>query len=177
MYSISMRSFIAIKVNANEKIKQTLEKINQIEGVKTVQPENLHINLKFLGDINESQIGPIIKAIEKSKTNKFKIKLKEIGFFPNENFIRVIHIKAEAEELLEIHSKLEKELNKLGLGKEKHYIPHLTLARVKKKIQKPNFEVNFGEFEAKEIKLIKSELKKIGPIYTEIAKVKLWIQK
>jgi 2'-5' RNA ligase len=175
-----MRCFIAIDIpeEIKEKImaieKELEEKIK--ESAKFVERENLHITLKFLGEIEENKIPEIKEIINSISFTPFKIKLKGIGVFPNEKFIRVIWIGGESKELEGIASYLDEKLKSIGKFESEEFTIHLTIARVKSKINISNFlnkyqNYEFGEFEVaniNQIKLKKSTLTPKGPIYEDL---------
>ncbi|OQX21051.1 MAG: 2'-5' RNA ligase [Candidatus Altiarchaeales archaeon A3] len=170
-----MRAFISINSPANISID-----FNELAGVKfkAVDNKNIHLTLKFLGEItpkDAEEISNALNFIENGK--KFKISLKGISAFPNENYIRVLWIGvAEGnKELCELQKMTDTAL-KFKFPNEKDFVPHLTIARLKYANNKAslktfiekykNFE--FLEFTAEKVSLMKSELRKEGPIYSEI---------
>ncbi|MCW1296152.1 MAG: RNA 2',3'-cyclic phosphodiesterase [Candidatus Parvarchaeota archaeon] len=183
-----MRCFIAIEVpgEIKEKIislQKEIEKSNA--DLKFVENENLHLTLKFLGEIDEEKIKEINAIIEEitKDTHKFKIQLSMLGVFPNFNYLRVIWVGVTEgkNEILELHSKLDSKLREIGIKKDEQFETHLTIARVRsarnkdlliKKI-KEFYHTQIGEFEVDEIKLKKSTLTSTGPIYTDLRTFKL----
>jgi len=180
-----MRAFIAIDLP--EKIKK---KIAELENdfkkcnltFKWVKPENLHLTLKFLGNINQEQINKINEAITtvSGKFAAFEASLSSFGFFPNARKPRVFFISIDKEELFKsIASELEKELETLGFEKEDRFKSHITLARIKnlKNIESLKEKIKNTrldeEFPADTITLYKSTLTKEGPIYGKIFKSNL----
>jgi len=184
-----IRTFIAIEIETKVKddIAVWQSKLKKVaDGVKWVDKNNIHITLKFLGNIEESQITDIKKAIEKSieGIKSFEIEIKGEGCFPNINRPRVIWIGVERGKdiLKEIAKNLENECEKLGFKKEKRpFSPHLTIGRVKRFMKSLTMLRKFLEendfpakkFTATEIVLMKSDLKPTGPVYTPIEKIKL----
>ena len=168
-----MRCFLAIELDNN--IKEKLEELKsnfKMNGIKLVEKDNLHITVKFLGDIDE-------EIVEKIKNLDLSIKpvksdVKYMGVFPNENYIRIIWVGAT--KLIPIFKEIDKKLSEMGFKKEKDYIPHITIGRVKftkdKKLLKSKIDkyknVELGTLEVKNIVLMKSELTKEGPIYEVI---------
>jgi len=171
-----MRSFIAIEIPFGRKIEELQ---SSIEGkVKLVEKENMHITLKFLGDIDENMVKIIKEIIENCKVEKFTIELKGVGFFPNERYIRVIWIGVnQYEPIVKMAKCIDSKLSKFGFQKEKSYVPHLTVARAKGRVSIRNIDkfihMDFGRVEIKEIKLKKSTLTPKGPIYEDIAVIQL----
>ncbi|HOQ20335.1 MAG: RNA 2',3'-cyclic phosphodiesterase [Methanothermobacter tenebrarum] len=182
-----IRSFLAIDVDnpLKDKIIEVQRILEEADAqLKFVEPENLHFTLKFFGQINNNMIEKLSRTIkEKIGSYKpFKLKIEGVGVFPNKNYMRVIWLGAKnPEEFSEIQKTLDEEFKRLGFKKEKSYIPHLTIARVKggknkdrllEKIEELE-NVQIGEMQIKELKLKKSELKPEGPTYTTIKTFKL----
>jgi len=171
-----MRSFIAIEIPFTHKIQELQE---SIEGrVKLVERENMHITLKFLGEIDVNLVEKIKEIVENCKVEKFTIRLRGIGFFPNERYIRVIWIGVEDyEPIVKMAKCIDLHLSKLGFSKEKSYVPHLTVGRAKGRITIKNVDrfvnMEFGDVEIKEIKIKKSTLTPKGPIYEDVATIQL----
>ena len=171
-----MRCFIAIDVPCFDSVASLQ---SSIEGrVKLVEKENIHITLKFLGEVNEENLKDVEKAVEECSTKKYKAKLKGLGFFPNERYIKVVWVgvedRGETKMMMEC---IDEKLSKVGFKKERTHIPHLTIARAKGKIRIKNIEkfrdMYFGEIEVNKIKIKKSTLTQKGPIYEDIATVEL----
>ncbi len=170
-----MRCFLAIELNEN--IKEKLEELKsqfKMKGIKLVEKENLHITVKFLGDIDDKMVKKI-KNLDLS-IEPIKSDIKYVGVFPNENYMRVIWIGAT--NLIPVFKEIDKKLSELGFKKEKDYVPHITIGRVKyigdKKLLKSKIDkyknIELGTLEVKSIVLMKSELTKEGPIYNVIKK-------
>ena len=178
-----MRCFIAIDLpkEVKEKLVKIIEKLpKEISRFKAVEKENLHLTLKFLGEINDYKVNWVIEQLKNLNIKKFKAYTKGIGFFPNENFIRVVWIGLEPQEIIkEIHEKIDKVLER-EFKKDKKFESHITLARIKNIKDKRKFieeikkiKVPEIEFEVNEIKLKRSKLTRDGPIYSDIYVFKL----
>ena len=183
---VKFRGFIAVDIPLFSKILDFENEIkNSGANVKLVEPKNIHITLKFLGDTEEKLIEKIEEIIKKSceEINPFEIKLKSSGVFPNQNYIKVVWVGLENVENLEkISIKIDEETSKLGFEKEKRkFSPHITLGRVKSAKNKDRLlqiiskyqDIKFGNIKVKSIELKKSELTPKGPIYTTLKEVKL----
>lgn len=180
-----MRAFVG--VGLPQKIK---EKITELEkdfikcdlAFKWVAPENLHLTLKFLGNIDEEQIIKIKQAITKvsGKFAAFEVSFDSFGFFPNERKPRVFFIGTTREKLLKnIVAKLEEELEALGVEKENRFKSHITLARIKNlkniiclKEKIKNIRMD-KKFPIDEIVLYKSTINEEGPVYEKIFKINI----
>lgn len=179
-----MRSFIAIELDKEVKdlIWREERKISEkVKGVKWVKCENLHITLKFLGDINESELEKIKSVIEKvgAETRRFKISGGDFGAFPEPSRTRVLFfgIKEGKSNIYTINDVLEQELSKLGFKREQRtYHPHITIGRVKRGVIDTRMfldaSVNFTQ-KVNSITLFKSTLTQEGPIYDVIMRGEL----
>jgi len=180
-----MRLFLGIPAS-----KDLKEQISNFYGSKKpfkaswVKFENLHITLKFLGEMEEKKAKYIIESFE----NILKpLKYKELPFegassFPNENKPRVLFLKfKEDNELFEYQKSLEEIFEREGFKKEeREFKAHLTLARFKfppnpfdfKKHLQDLSKVKFLPFLVSQIVLFESILKPEGPTYIPLKGVK-----
>ena len=117
-----------------QKIQETIKDTNSCK-INYVKTENIHLTLKFFGEINERKEKQIIKIVEKTiKDYKhYTIKLAKIGAFPNIKRPRVIWtgIKDKHNVTINLIKELDNEFNKIGFKKERDYVPHITIGRVK----------------------------------------------
>ncbi|MFX1324411.1 MAG: RNA 2',3'-cyclic phosphodiesterase [Promethearchaeota archaeon] len=187
-----IRSFIALELKNDE----TIEKITSLTSrlkqnqpkLKLVKPENLHMTVKFLGNIPEP-LAPKIYLILKEDINEaifqgkvFKYRLKGVGQF---NKFSVVWIKlvGDIQFLQKIKDTVENLLYErlnIDLDKRNQFKPHLTIGRLRKeRINYKTFETfkkitnaykneDFGEFNIQQVKLKKSELTPKGPIYSDL---------
>ncbi len=134
-----MRTFIAIELppEIREGLYRLMEEL-QREGIqgRWVPPENLHLTLRFLGNIEEDRIEGIIGTMKGAAetASAFPISLKGLGAFPSLSRPRVLWVGVEKgrKELSHLQRNLEKRLISQGLPPEdKSFKPHLTLARFK----------------------------------------------
>jgi len=172
----SMRAFIAVPIS--DEVKKNIEpfrKALEIDDVKTVEPENLHITLFFLGEIDERRTMEIIAAMEKINAERFELPFSGAGVFPNPNFIRVVWVGCESKELENIYGALAPSISKMGY-KFEDFRAHLTIARVKGPAAKEKVkeviarfkDAKFGACTVDRIVLFKSTLTPKGPIYEEV---------
>ena len=174
-----MRAFIGIDLppNIKEKIRSIQELLHQDIDCKWINPDNSHITLKFLGDINEDRAEKIKIIIEETakKHAAFNGSLSSLGFFPDDKKPRVFFIAVGRSENLKLISQcLEEKLEKIGFKKEDNFKPHITLARLKtaqklKNLKKKTADLVLGqELPIKELVLYKSALTQNGPVYEKI---------
>ncbi|MFN7170872.1 MAG: RNA 2',3'-cyclic phosphodiesterase [Candidatus Omnitrophota bacterium] len=187
---MGIRTFIAIEIPEIlcAEFAQLQEELKKAEAdIKWVEPKNMHLTLKFLGDTEETKITKIKESLQKisQKANSFEINFRGLGAFPNLESPRVLWIGIEKgkDKLFELATKIEDELKILGFPKEKRqFSAHLTLGRIRsfknrEKLkttikEKVNFKAR-NKMYLKEIVLFKSQLTPSGPIYTCLAKFNL----
>ena len=181
--------FIAIDIGALKSLILLEKKLKEIEpSLRFVEPQNIHLTLKFLGETDESYISCIKDVIAQSIKGKqpFQVKLKGIGAFPNLNYIKIIWIGMETVNvdiavLSNVVKKINDDLSHYGFPKDKNFHPHITIARAKKlehKKELQKFIINpsdydFDILEVTHITLKKSILTPAGPIYENLVKIKL----
>ncbi|MBI3622916.1 RNA 2',3'-cyclic phosphodiesterase [Candidatus Pacearchaeota archaeon] len=174
-----MRAFISLKLSdeAIEEIKQVQTKLanSELFEGKVTEEENLHLTLKFLGEIDDN-VEEVKRNLRNVKVKKFKVKLDDIGVF-SKDFIRIIWVKLEGVD--ELQKQIDESLENI-FEKEKRYMGHLTIARVKSLKDKKKFfelldriKVKEIEFEVDRFYLMKSELSPKGPSYSVIEELLL----
>ncbi|MHA1969723.1 MAG: RNA 2',3'-cyclic phosphodiesterase [Candidatus Hodarchaeales archaeon] len=184
-----LRTFLCVEITNPETIPLINTKINelsQIKGIRTVKPTQLHLTLKFLGDVTEKTLVQIKNAIQQISFDSFNITLEGMGCFPNQKRIRVIWIGISQgkAELKQLASLIEQVMVQLGFPKEKRpFSPHLTIGRVKylkgkEKLSLINQieeskEVYFGSQSITNFILKKSTLSPKGAIYDNLIEVSL----
>jgi 2'-5' RNA ligase len=147
--------------------------------VKWVRPENLHLTLKFLGNVEESKVDEIAGAIIRASegTAPFEIALSGVGAFPNLKRPRVlwVGISKGKDELVSLSQKIEDELTELGFEKEKRgFSPHLTIGRLRREGRPGDLpdrlgvQFKTGECTIGRVRLMKSTLTPQGPVYEEL---------
>jgi 2'-5' RNA ligase len=177
----TIRSFVAFDIDS----QQVLAKLAEAQDIlsrsgadlKLVEPQNIHITLRFLGDITQSMVDRIWQEMQSISFKSFDVEIKGIGAFPNFRYAKVIWagIQGGGGELSKIFGQLETRLRLLGFAPDsKGFSPHLTIARVKSGRNKSQLAravtemsaFEFGKVQAKSLKLKKSVLTPRGPIYS-----------
>jgi len=176
-----MRTFVAIEVN-NKDVLNSIHKIQTELNIKAkpVKLHNMHFTVQFLGEVSEEAIGKISDALNSIEFSAFSISFVSIGVFPNPNSPRVIWIGTDdgVNELEKLAEMIRSKLSHLGFSPDKKFKPHVTIFRVKNKIEDMPDKLEkfssyyFGKQTVSEIKLKKSELTPNGPIYTDLLVVK-----
>jgi 2'-5' RNA ligase len=184
-----IRTFIAVEIP--EKIISSIARVQ--EGIKNygfkirwVRPESIHLTLKFLGNIEAADTENVGRAVFRASKEytPLSLQVKGIGVFPGIKRPRVVWvgITGQLETLFGLQKTLDKNLEAIGFPKEKRPVQgHLTLGRIKKKIDTNTFIEaldTFGNFEtetftADRVVLYKSELKASGAVYTKLMSARL----
>ena len=177
-----LRAFLAIDVDEDLKAKmyKIIKQFKQIDAnIKYVDLENLHLTLKFFGDIDTEGIDLLSSKIAGVVSNfdNFTVKIKGCGAFPNTKRIKVIWLGIDEDEIIKkLHDELDKEFVKLGFDKDKKFSSHLTIGRMRNAKGKEKVkstieefkEVEIGEMTVDKIVLKKSTLTPQGPIYEDL---------
>jgi RNA 2',3'-cyclic 3'-phosphodiesterase len=182
-----MRAFMAVEVSTElvdeiVEIQKTLAEANAL--VKFVEPENLHFTFKFLGDITPEKALSITSMAEEKVKNysPFDITIKGTGVFPNLGYIRVIWLGIkEPDTFSRMQEDFDQEFVKMGFNKERSYIPHLTIGRVKGvqnkellvSVVKELENIEIGTMKVDRLVLKESDLTPVGPIYTDLKEIYL----
>ncbi len=188
-----VRSFIAIDLPAGVRAELTsLEeklKARRHPFVKWVDPESMHLTLKFLGNVAADSMPQIVGAVSgvAPMHSPFKLQVADTGAFPNWQRPQVVWVGVggELDRLNSLQKGLESVLSPLGFPPESRpFSAHLTLGRLRDRVT-PDDRRRFAEFaqtvefktslsfEVNAIRLMKSQLTPAGPIYSELAVARL----
>jgi 2'-5' RNA ligase len=167
-----------------------MRRLTQVQGIllssgadlKSVKSQNIHLTIRFLGDISLTMVDAIYEEMKQLSFLPFPVELHGLGAFPKLNYPRVVWagITKGADELKDVFGQLEPRLRGLGFKPDsKGFSPHLTIARVRtgrnkaqlvKVIQElENYE--FGTVKAECLIFKKSDLTPRGPIYSTLREV------
>lgn len=187
-----MRTFIAVELPRG--IKDRLAELQALlkksgADVKWAAPHNIHLTLKFLGEVDEEKLPGIIEAMESACENKktFTATLSTCGAFPKIEFPRVIWVSLARgdQEVKALAQALEEILEKTGIPREERpFSSHITIARVRSPRNKDMLVKALKEtenyfsgknlgFEVDAITLFKSTLGPGGPDYEALKKVSI----
>ncbi len=176
-----IRTFIAVELP--DRFIPEIEKIGSaldMPGIKPVEPKQVHITLKFLGDINENDVGSILSALSQVNCRQFEAKIKGVGVFPKPSYIKVVWLGAEGNFDV-LHDEVERVLSPFKFEKDHQFSPHATLARVKQLRDKSSLigilekldRIDLGKMNVGCISLKKSTLTPAGPIYETLGEIRL----
>ena len=176
-----MRVFIAVEIS-DEKILNKIQSFQEdLEiNAKPTKTNQIHFTLQFLGEIDEEKCEKVKELLKEITFSQFDLSLKGVGGFPNLKNPRVIWIgtdKKGAEKLIEITREIGMKLTSLGFEKDKKFKPHLTVFRVKNKIddissQMKKYEaIEFGTQLITKIKLKRSILSLREPEYSDLLEI------
>lgn len=179
-----MRAFIAAEIPENIRrmvdyfIKEAKTKDLPI---RWVDFENLHITLKFMGDVDDKKKEPIAAALTEAlkKYPPFNVDLEGAGVFPNARNPRVLWIGVNQgkNELTQLAGDLEQLATRFGVRREeKRFHPHLTIGRTKAfcKVDAIVAQIiKTQEFPIDTVTFFKSVLKPDGPVYEPLQRFRL----
>ncbi|MGH2582603.1 MAG: RNA 2',3'-cyclic phosphodiesterase [Anaerolineales bacterium] len=187
-----VRAFVALELPAE--IQSRLNEIishlkRDLDGLpmRWVKPENIHLTLKFIGDLAEEQTQEVSHLVEtEAKGQKpFEVALSKLGVFPDVRRPRVLWVGLHAPHALpDFQQRLEQGLGAMGYEREqRRFSPHLTMARFKRSLNRAGLDALRSSLErtnlnpsggiVDSITLFKSELKPDGPVYNRLVQFKL----
>lgn len=176
-----MRLFVALP--CPPKIKKNLaevqDEIIKCGQVKLVEENNIHLTLKFLGEVGEDAARKIADELNGIQENDcFRMTVAGLGVFPKPSFPRVLWagVSEGSGKVEELQKKVDEILLSSGFKEDNRFHPHYTLARIKKIAEKRLLEETlashadtvYGTFDAEKIILMESRLSPKGPAYTPL---------
>jgi 2'-5' RNA ligase len=185
-----VRTFIAVELTpgVRSRARQLMDRFRASgENVRWVEPDNLHLTLSFLGEVDVLEIPEICTTTKQAVGDfePFDIDVRGVGAFPDLQRPRTIWIGVTegAEEMIALHDSLEKGLAKLGYRPEnRRYRPHLTLGRVKHSPQgigelgtliQQNQDYQADTMSVCEVMVFSSRLDRHGPEYEPLGTIEL----
>lgn len=183
-----IRTFIGIGLDdgIREELGDAIDELKATNAnVRWVKPGNIHVTLKFLGNIEEDRIDEIENALKPlGSRNPFELAAQGVGVLPNPRYPRVVcaGLKTGVEALKELNRAMEDAMETMGFKREERdFLPHLTLGRVKSFRAKSLLMMKIRELQKREFgsiavngfSLIKSDLRPTGAVYTELANIPL----
>jgi len=188
-----MRTFVAIDFSPQirGKIGEIIEYFKTQTpdyALKWVEPQNLHMTIKFLGEVSEGHLRTIKDVLSDTLEGRsaFEIEVTGMGMYPSGQKPRVIWLGVEGSETLkDIHKSLDQALQKASIPPDKRGLsPHLTIARVRRNVETlivqdigktlSQFKIDsLGKCTIDRIVLYKSTLTPSGPIYDPLLSIPL----
>ena len=184
-----MRCFVAIELpeTVHERLAQLQDQLRpQMHGIGWTRPEQIHLTIKFLGEVPDTHVPKAIEAATAviDQYGPFDLTVAGAGCFPPNGPARVlwVGIPSPPPQLIACQQALEQAMADLGIPPENRpYHPHLTLGRVKdfhagREAQAAIEKVadfDAGGFTATELLMFQSVLQRTGPIHTVIARMPL----
>ena len=183
-----MRIFIGIKLDdrVHEEIESFLKPFKKNSSpLRWVKPANVHLTLKFIGEVSDHQYAQIEQRLSDTEfnTGPLELSLSGCGKFGKDDSLKIFWIGIAANtSLTEIYNRIETSLAKAGIEKENRpFKPHLTVGRNKKNFNFKSFlqlmEENsrrlVSQFTATHFQVFKSQLRPEGPIYSVLKEIPL----
>ncbi len=185
----TLRSFIAVELpndihDSLQELQNNLK--DSMPDVRWTKYGNIHLTLKFLGNVEPSKVDKISISIQNVANEffPFTMSLARVGAFPNSRKPSIIWVGVEegAEKIVEIANRIESSMEKLGFHREKRpFKPHLTIGRIRElkhpAVMAKSLENNeigeIGKFRVEKLSFIKSQLDPSGSIYTTLSEALL----
>lgn len=188
----TIRAFVAIPIPESviEYLSDLLVKFQKEiteNSIKWVQPNNVHITLKFLGDISASSIDKLLNQLGNKTFSSFDLEIDKVGAFPSIYKPRVVWVGTTTNPtLFELNNYVQEVTEFIQEREEnKSFSPHLTIARIKPGIRKESFEelkhlliknrnLDPLKFKVNKYCLFQSKLTPNGPKYSTLGSFDLF---
>ncbi|MFH1221693.1 MAG: RNA 2',3'-cyclic phosphodiesterase [Candidatus Micrarchaeota archaeon] len=172
------RLFVAVELPAE--LRKELHKFSAAldqEGIKRVAEDNLHLTLRFIGEVPITVVPEIIGKLQHVEFTSFTATIKTVGAFPNINHVNIVWVGLESEQMPALATAVVSRLKGIGKEDERPFSAHLTIARLKHKMDlrkfiEDNRSKEFGSFTVSSFTLFESRLTPQGPVYTRVAEFK-----
>ncbi|WP_134671145.1 RNA 2',3'-cyclic phosphodiesterase [Halorussus marinus] len=180
-----MRLFVSVDLPEDlaDEVARVQDRLAGASGLDLTDPEQAHVTLKFLGEVNKGQLPRVKNAVRRAVTEAgvgpFEAAYEGLGVFPGLGYINVVWLGVGegGEELTRLHEAVEREVTRLGFDAEdRDFTPHVTLARMnhaggKEHVQEvvETREPTVGTATVEEIRLTESVLTDDGPEYETVA--------
>jgi len=185
-----LRVFIAVDLNEDQKdelcsMQKELKK--EFNSVKWVEPANLHVTLKFIGEAEEEELDLFSSLVKKAVKGftPFEVSLKKLGFFPHPGKPRIIWVGVDqgGEELKSIWKEVEINFQEKGYPfSDKPFNPHVTIGRIRRVQKKLPVQKIINEYRdislstkatVNNVTIYRSDLRSHGAVYTPLDKINL----
>jgi RNA 2',3'-cyclic 3'-phosphodiesterase len=186
----TLRTFVAVEINGPIRARAG-EIIAALAGasadVKWVETHNLHLTLKFLGDVHQREIVEVCRAVARgaAQVDAFELEVRGAGAFPTAARPRTVWLGAGAgaEQMVVLHDRVEAALAELGYREEhRRFQPHLTIGRVRGagpgiaelgKLLERHADAPVGHMTVRRVTVFSSELLPAGPVYEVLGSAEL----
>lgn len=182
-----MRLFVALEISDTIRpaIESLIRELHPLDDSwKWVRAQNLHVTLKFLGEVAPGKLPEIVEVLRNAPTaGPVALRFRGLGFFPNERRPRVLWVGMDGpQSLIGMAAGVEATLKNAGFPREeREFTPHLTLARNKQGTISPELRDaiskrstwELGTMDASTFHLIESKIKSTGPEYTTLESIPL----
>lgn len=186
----TIRTFVAVELNPAVRGRaEQLIQLLRVTGadVKWVDTLNMHLTLKFLGDVRSQEIPRVCQTVQRAvaKVEPFEMEICGAGAFPNAQRPRTLWLGAGsgAEEMVALHGHVEAALGKLGFRKEhRRFHPHFTIGRLRRggpavaelgQILIENADFDAGRINVSQVVVFSSRLDRPGPTYEALSRENL----
>lgn len=186
---MSRRLFVSIDLapELHDAVAELQEQFSPIPGVRTTDPTQAHVTLKFLGDVSEDRLYAVEQAlergVERASIDPFVAEFGNFGVFPEFDYISVIWlgVPVGGDHMEALHEGIEHEMVELGFEEEGHtFTPHVTIARMehgegKAQVQEilRSERPTAGQMTVEDVSLTESQMRRDGPEYSTVYSVSL----
>ena len=186
----TLRTFVAVEINAavRQRAEELIEQLRSAGAdVKWVAAHNLHLTLKFLGDVATQESPRVCDAVARgaAEVEPFELEVRGAGAFPNTRRPRTLWLGVGSgeQQMVALHDKVERPLEKLGFRPEhRRHQPHLTIGRIRRggpgvtelgQLLQQHADYAAGRVKVSQVVVFSSQLGPGGPTYEALSRAKL----
>ena len=181
-----IRSFVSIEIDDTHVLSELASVLSSLQNIggdlRAVERENIHVTLKFLGNVDPSKLAQVKATLSEVKFAPFSLQVRGAGAFPNLSRMNVVWVGLGDgwSHVEEIYAQTEKLLSTAGFSREtRAFSPHVTVARVKSSRKRDEIasflhgitERTFGTLQVDKVRLKQSVLSSSGPKYSTLFEV------
>lgn len=180
-----VRLFVAVEIENKDVLREVIKFRDAVvacsrqRGIKGVEDENIHMTLRFIGEVPESVLPQVSECVRWAEEYvKFQVRIEGVGAFPSASRPRVLWVGVTEgfERLRAVREGLEGCLRPYAQPDREEFVPHITVGRVKgsfdlqclKRVLEAYEKTVFGTSQVTQVKLKKSVLRPEGPVYTDV---------
>jgi 2'-5' RNA ligase len=171
-----MRLFVAIDIphEVREELERLRARLMPFQSLQLVFPENIHLTLKYMGEVQEAKLEKVKRALASVAFSDFKLETTKLGMFPKVFWLGVKLTK----DLAQLQQAVERSVREFTTHDPRSYKPHLTLARFSRLspgerngLQQLMKRIWIRKkWKVESFTLYKSEMTRDGPVYTAMAR-------
>lgn len=184
-----LRTFVAFEISEElrDAGRDVIRQLSEVaDGVRWVKPQNMHVTLKFLGEVEDRELNDVCRAVSGAAAglSSFSLDCRSVGAFPNTKRPATLWMGLDDphDQLHHLQGRIEESAAAIGFAQEhRPYRGHITLGRIRTRRENGPLTTmlnemanrEFADFSVNELIVFSSEMERSGPVYTAISRIPL----